>query len=43
MHDDVEFVSLRTKPEDVEPNAKPMIVVRQSNGGFQIQNDTLVQ
>lgn len=32
VNDDVEFVSIRTKPEEVDPNAKPMIIVRQSNG-----------
>jgi hypothetical protein len=42
VNDDVEFVSIRTKPEEVDNNAKPMIIVRQSNGQFQVQNDTLV-
>jgi hypothetical protein len=32
VSDDVEFVSIRTKPEDVDEAAKPMIIVRQSNG-----------
>lgn len=42
VNDDVEFVSIRTKPEEVDGNAKPMIIVRQTNGQFQVQNDTLV-
>ena len=42
VNDDVEFVSIRTKPEDVDPVAKPMIIVRQSNGLFQVENDTIV-
>lgn len=42
VNDDVEFVSIRTKPEEVDENAKPMIIVKQSNGQFQVQNDTLV-
>ena len=42
VNDDVEFVSIRTKPEEVDSNAKPMIIVRQTNGQFQVQNDTLV-
>ena len=29
VNDDVEFVSIRTKPEDVDTAAKPMIIVRQ--------------
>ena len=33
--DDVEFVSIRTKPEDVDEAAKPMIIVRQQNGKYQ--------
>jgi len=28
VNDDVEFVSIRTRPEDVDTNAKPMIIVR---------------
>lgn len=28
VNDDVEFVSIRTKAEDVDPGAKPMIIVR---------------
>jgi len=28
VNDDVEFVSIRTKPEDVDTAAKPMIIVR---------------
>ena len=28
VNDDVEFVSIRTRPEEVDPNAKPMIIVR---------------
>ena len=28
VNDDVEFVSIRTKPEEVDTNAKPMIIVR---------------
>jgi hypothetical protein len=32
LNDDVEFVSIRAKPEEVGPEAKPMIIVRQSNG-----------
>ena len=28
VNDDVEFVSIRTKPEDVDKAAKPMIIVR---------------
>lgn len=42
VKDDVEFVSIRTKPEEIDEEAKPMIIVRQVNGGFQIQNDTIV-
>ena len=42
VNDDVEFVSIRTQPEDVDPAAKPMIIVRQTNGHFQVENDTLV-
>lgn len=42
VNDDVEFVSIRTKPTEVDPKAKPMIIVRQTNGQFQVQNDTLV-
>lgn len=42
VKDDVEFVSIRTKPEEIDDEAKPMIIVRQLNGGFQIQNDTIV-
>lgn len=34
VNDDVEFVSIRTKPEDVDDAAKPMIIVRQSNGKY---------
>lgn len=36
VKDDVEFVSIRTKPEEIDEEAKPMIIVRQVNGGFQI-------
>jgi hypothetical protein len=32
VNDDVEFVSIRTKPEDVDVAAKPMIIVRQKEG-----------
>jgi hypothetical protein len=28
VNDDVEFVSIRTKPEEVDIAAKPMIIVR---------------
>ena len=42
MKDDVEFVSIRTKPRDVDEAAKPMIIVRQNNGRFVIENDTIV-
>ena len=42
VNDDVDFVSIRTKPEDVDLNAKPMIVVRQKDGQFSVHNDTLV-
>jgi len=42
VNDDVEFVSIRTKPEDVDQAAKPMIIVRQTHGQFQVENDTLV-
>jgi len=54
VNDDVEFVSIRTKPEDVDAAAKPMIIVRQKEGKliiiilieiigmFQVENDTLV-
>ena len=42
VSDDVEFVSIRTKPEEVDPGAKPMIIVRQRDGEFTVQNDTLV-
>jgi len=42
VHDDVEFVSIRTKPEDVDQVAKPMIIVRQQSGQFQVENDTIV-
>lgn len=28
VNDDVEFVSIRTKPEDIDAGAKPMIIVR---------------
>ena len=34
VNDDVEFVSIRTQPEEVDPNAKPMIIVKQTNGQF---------
>ena len=34
VHDDVEFVSIRTKPEDVDQVAKPMIIVRQQSGKY---------
>jgi hypothetical protein len=34
VNDDVEFVSIRTKPEEVDEAAKPMIIVRQTNGQF---------
>ena len=36
VNDDVEFVSIRTKPEEVDEAAKPMIIVRQNNGLFQV-------
>ena len=42
VNDDVEFVSIRTRPEDVDSNAKPMIIVKQTNGQFQVHNDTIV-
>ena len=52
VNDDVEFVSIRTRPEDVDEGAKPMIIVRQKKGKFknrlkflgkfQIENDTIV-
>lgn len=54
VNDDVEFVSIRTKPEDVHESAKPMIIVRQKHGKFlqtadllvagkfQVENDTIV-
>jgi hypothetical protein len=42
VNDDVEFVSIRTKPEEVDAIAKPMIIVRQRDGEFTVQNDTLV-
>ena len=42
VNDDVEFVSIRTKPEDVDEAAKPMIIVRQQQGQFQVENDTLM-
>ena len=32
VNDDVEFVSIRTKPEDMGQGAKPMIIVRQKHG-----------
>ena len=38
--DDVEFVSILTKPEDVDEAAKPMIIVRQQNGKYQKQHET---
>ena len=28
VNDDVEFVSIRTQPEEVDENAKPMIIVK---------------
>jgi len=34
VNDDVEFVSIRTKPEDVDEAAKPMIIVRQKDGKY---------
>ena len=34
VNDDVEFVSIRTQPEEVDEAAKPMIIVRQRNGQF---------
>ena len=42
VNDDVDFVSIRTKPEEVDPNAKPMIIVKQKDGQFSVHNDTLV-
>lgn len=42
VNDDVEFVSIRTRPTDIDPNAKPMIIVKQSAGLFQVVNDTIV-
>ena len=32
VNDDVEFVSIRTQPEVVDPNAKPMIIIKYTNG-----------
>jgi hypothetical protein len=32
VNDDVEFVSIRTKPEELGPGSKPMIIVRQKQG-----------
>jgi hypothetical protein len=34
VNDDVEFVSIRTKPLEVDDNAKPMIIVRQKSGKY---------
>lgn len=34
VSDDVEFVSIRTKPEDFGPTSKPMIIVRQKHGKY---------
>jgi len=34
VNDDVEFVSIRTQPEEVGPTAKSMIIVRQQNGKY---------